>query len=70
VSGDRIILDGTTVEEVRDYHAKTLKLVVDTLNEAEVRYRARQRAEAEQKAAERAKHDTNVRDVADDIKFE
>src|SRR4051812_79770 len=31
ISGDRIILDGTTVEEVRDYHAATLKLVVDQL---------------------------------------
>jgi hypothetical protein len=70
VSGDRIILDGTTVEEVRDYHAKTLNLVVDTLNEAEVQYRERQSAEAEQKALARAKHDMNVRDVADDIKFE
>jgi outer membrane murein-binding lipoprotein Lpp len=70
VSGDSIILDGATVEEVRDHHASTLKAVVDQLNEAEEQYRRRQQAEADQKTAERAKHHANVRGVADDIKFE
>jgi hypothetical protein len=70
VSGDRIILDGTTVEEVRDRHASTLRAVVDRLNEAEEQYRQRERAQAEQQAAERAKHDANVRRVADDTTFQ
>src|ERR1700684_2965500 len=32
VVGDRIVLDGTTIQEVRDTHAKTLKLAVETTN--------------------------------------
>ena len=35
VSGDTVVLDGTTMEEVRDYHARTLSLVVARLNEAQ-----------------------------------
>jgi hypothetical protein len=32
VLGDRIILDGTTVEEIEKYHRETLRLVVDRVN--------------------------------------
>lgn len=32
ISANRIILDGTTIEEVRDYHLKTLKLVIQETN--------------------------------------
>ena len=70
VSGDSIILDGTTVEEVRDYHAKTLSLVVARLNEAEERYRAEQAAKRQRETQQRAKHEQNVRQVADETQFE
>lgn len=32
ISGDLITLDGTTIEEVRDYHLRTLKLVIQETN--------------------------------------
>lgn len=32
ISGNKIILDGTTIEEVKKYHKDTLKLVVETVN--------------------------------------
>ena len=31
--GDRIILDGTTVEEIEEYHRDTLKAVVERVNQ-------------------------------------
>ncbi len=35
VSGDEILLDGTTIEEVRDYHREVLLLCVDVANKKE-----------------------------------
>jgi hypothetical protein len=70
VAGNRIILDGTTLEEVRDYHAATLKLVVEKLNNAEEQYLANQRAQADRDAAERTEHNANARSVAENIRFD
>ena len=38
VTGDRVVLDGTTVEEVAQYHQRTLKLVVDATNAQHAEY--------------------------------
>jgi hypothetical protein len=70
VSGDCIILDGTTIEEIRDYHARTLALVVAQLNEAQARYEAQARADAQRAAEQRSTHEDNVRSVVDEIRFE
>ncbi len=43
IEGDRIILDGTTVEEVEKRHRDTLKVVVETVNRDVAEYEARQR---------------------------
>ncbi|MQA92967.1 MAG: hypothetical protein GEU90_22605 [Gemmatimonas sp.] len=32
MSADKILLDGTTIEEVEKYHAETLRLVVNKVN--------------------------------------
>jgi hypothetical protein len=69
VSGDRIILDGTTVEEVRDVHAKTLKLVVPLANQKVAELEAEARAKEERAAAQQADHEDNVKRVAEDIDF-
>ena len=70
VSGDRIILDGTTVEEVERYHANTLRLVVEKVN-AEITV-AEERANAmlEEKEAERVRHLNSVGEVAERIRFD
>lgn len=70
VSGDCIILDGTTIEEVRDYHARTLALVVAELNEAQARHEAGAQSDAKRAAQQRAAHEENVRSIGDDIRFE
>jgi hypothetical protein len=49
VYGDRIILDGTTMEEIERYHAKTLKLALEKTNEEAAAEEERQRLLAEQK---------------------
>lgn len=70
VNGDCVVLDGTTIEEVRDYHARTLALVVAQLNEDQARCRARAQADDQRTAGERSTHEKNVRSVADDSRFE
>jgi hypothetical protein len=69
IVGDRMVLDGTTIEEVRDVHATTLRLVVDQVNQLA----AAQQAEAHRRQqADRARarqHADHVKQVADEVNF-
>lgn len=70
VSGDRIILDGTTMDEIELYHAATLRLVIPETNARVAADEAaalaqRERAEAEQRALDDA-----VREAAKRITFD
>lgn len=70
VYGDRIVLDGTTVDEVAKYHVATLVAVVERFNgdvapAVELDERA---AEASTQAE--AAHRQHVEDIAGDIRFE
>jgi len=69
VSGDRIVLNGTTIEEVKRYHRDTLVLCVDETNRKEAEYRARvvQQREAQQQQSEL--HRKQIEDSASDIQF-
>lgn len=69
VYGDKIILDGTTIEEVRDYHRETLILCVDESNKKEkqiIEEQLRKEAIAQQRQNQ---HYDNVNSIAEDIKF-
>jgi hypothetical protein len=69
VVGDTLVLDGTTIEEVRDRHAETLRLVVAATNADAAKH---EQAQGERRAAETAAaaaHISKVRDVAAEIKF-
>ena len=70
MQGDRIVLDGTTIDELERYHLKTLKLVVRQLNERTGQYlrTERERVEAAQQAA--AEHDRQVRETAQRLRFD
>ena len=70
VSGDRVLLDGTTIDEVEKYHRETLLVVLDRVNQlmSEHEERKRQKAEAEQQR--RQQHEAGVSDVAQRIKFD
>ena len=70
VSGNQVLLEGTTIEEVKDYHRETLMLAVDAANRE---YRARvEEAERKRRVAEdeRERHWRNVDDVATEITFD
>jgi hypothetical protein len=70
VEGDRIILDGTTVEEVAQYHRDTLKVVIAEVNrDIEARERYRQQ-EAQREAERLSKHREAVEEAAKKIKFD
>lgn len=69
VSGDKIILDGTTIEEVRDVHKETLVLCVDIANQQESELIRKKRAEEQAANERRLKHRASVESVAGEISF-
>lgn len=69
VSGDRFVLGSTTIEEVRDTHARTLRLVVDRFNDTVPEMLAKQAAAEQRIADAEAAHRKQVDEVADDITF-
>lgn len=69
VYGDLVNLNRTTIDEVRDYHARTLQGVVDKFNADVPVVLAKQRAAADRERAEREAHQRNVADVAGEIEF-
>lgn len=70
VVGDKIILDGTTIEEVEQHHAETLRLVVDKVNADAAVFEERERNRREADEAERRKHRDHVGEVSGRIRFE
>ena len=70
VSGDKVILDGTTVEEVEKVHRTTLKVVVDRVNELITEMEDESRRIAERERQQREEHDRAVRDAASRISFD
>ena len=70
VMGDRIILDGTTIEEVEKYHRDTLVLVVERVNELVEEQQRKEREAREQEAERHRRHQRKVSDIADRIKFD
>jgi len=70
VTNDRIVLTRTTIEEVKEVHRETLKVVVEEVNrqiETQVRQR-RMAIEAENR--QRQNHSENVRKIAGEINFD
>lgn len=69
VVGDKIILDGTTIEEVRDYHRDTLILCVKEANEGEKKIRAARAAREQAAQTAEENHFKNVQSIAANITF-
>ena len=69
VYGDQIILDGTTIEEVRDVHRETLMLCVSEANKTEQKYLEEEQRRQEWETMQKKRHFENVADIAGDIKF-
>jgi sRNA-binding protein len=70
VSGDTVVLDGTTMEELERYHIETLRHVLGKVNEDVAEHEAQERARAEREEQQGREHDENVRDVASRLKFD
>ncbi|WP_295150610.1 toll/interleukin-1 receptor domain-containing protein [uncultured Peptoniphilus sp.] len=66
---DKIILNGTTVEEVKKYHRDTLVLCVEKTNEEEKQIRRREEQLKRKKQEEIENHYRNINDISKDIKF-
>jgi hypothetical protein len=69
VSGDRILLEGTTIEEVKRHHRDTLVLCVDETNRKEADYRAHLARQQEADRQRRELHRKQINDSASDIQF-
>jgi len=70
VEDDLFVLDGTTVEEVEEHHAETLKLVVERANVETRRLVQKQEEEQARQQQQAEAHEANVADVAKRIKFD
>ena len=66
---DEIILDGTTIEEVKDYHRATLILCVEEANKKEQAFLEKQHRQIELEEQRKNQHFSNIIKIADDIKF-
>jgi hypothetical protein len=69
VSGSSLVLDGTTVDEVKQHHAKTVRLAVAATNEQEAQLKAADDSKAAAAEAQSAVHQQHVSEVAKDIDF-
>jgi hypothetical protein len=70
VQGDRVVLDGTTVEEVEKYHRDTLILVVKTVNEAVAHRQAQRLQQEERRRQEAEEHRRRVEEASRRIRFD
>lgn len=70
VDGDRIILNGTTIEEVERTHRDTLVLALKEANERLEEADAEAFAREDQERRRREEHERNLRDTAKRIKFD
>lgn len=70
VSGDAIVLDGTTMEELESVHVETLRQVLAKVNADVAAHEQQERAQAERDAEAKRQHEESVREVADRLKFD
>lgn len=70
VIGDRIILNGTTMQEIEDYHLDTLKLVIERVNIRFLEVEKANQKREEEKQKRRQEHKNEVKDINDRLKFD
>lgn len=69
VIGNRIILDGTTIDEVKKYHRDTLVLCVEEANKKEAEYLRKLEAKEERKRQKSEQHKKHISEADEDIEF-
>lgn len=70
VVGDKIVLDGTTIEEVMSYHRDTLILVLEATNETYKKFLASKMKASELEEKKLNKHRNKIEDLSKQIRFE
>jgi hypothetical protein len=70
VQGDRLVLDGTTLEEVEKYHRDTLKIVVERTNEIYDEFQRARRERADAEDRQRQEHAEHARELSKRINFD
>ena len=70
VVGSKIILDGTTIDEVKRYHKETLILCVEKANEEEARILELRRQEEERRRQNPEQHRATVEGIAGELDFD
>lgn len=70
VYGDRIVLDGTTLDEVDRVHKETLKLVLERVNSQIEQLEHQARLQADQQQQRLKAHADEVKDKASRIRFD
>jgi len=70
VYGNKIILDGTDIEEVEKYHKDTLKLVVEIANNTLKELKARKKQKEEQEKLKLEEHKNKLSDISKRISFD
>ncbi len=70
VVGDRIILDGTTIEDVKSTHKETLELCVSEANKQEAIELKRRKEKKEVEREREASWRKDIEEKAKDIKFD
>lgn len=69
IYGDKVLLEGTTVDEVEKYHRNTLLLAAEEANRGYAELEMRRRAHEEQERARLEAHKKSVEDAAKRLKF-
>ncbi len=70
VRGAKIILNGTTIDEVKKYHRDTLVTCVDEANQKEKEFLERERKKQELHHQQVEKHRKEVKDTLKDLSFD
>jgi len=69
VYDDKVVLDGTTVDEVEKYHRDTLLLAADQANKGYSEWYTARRAEEERERMRLENHKKSIEDAASRLKF-
>ncbi|RHV36735.1 TIR domain-containing protein [Ruminococcus sp. OM05-10BH] len=69
VVDSKIVLNGTTIDEVKKYHRDTLMLCVEEANKQEAAIKAKERKLKEQEEQRKQQHYQHIIELADEISF-
>ena len=70
INGRKIVLDGTTIEEVKQYHRETLILAVNKTNEEYIGIKEKKYREEEEKQRKEKEHYESIRKSSNEINFD